>query len=54
VALPGIGPWTAAYRACAAWVIPTHSGGDLGVRHALMARPSGEPWTERRARVAEA
>jgi AraC family transcriptional regulator of adaptative response / DNA-3-methyladenine glycosylase II len=50
-ALPGIGPWTAAYTRMRCLGDPdAFPAGDLGVRHALAkARPSGEPWTERRA-----
>jgi 3-methyladenine DNA glycosylase/8-oxoguanine DNA glycosylase len=57
MALPGIGPWTAAYTRMRCLGDPdAFPAGDLGVRHALAkARPSGEPWTERRARgLAEA
>lgn len=56
-ALPGIGPWTAAYTRMRCLGDPdAFPAGDLGVRHALAkARPSGGPWTERRARgLAEA
>ena len=51
-ALPGIGPWTAAYTRMRCLGDPdAFPAGDLGVRHALAkARPSGGPWTERRAR----
>lgn len=52
-ALPGIGPWTAAYTRMRCLGDPdAFPAGDLGVRHALArARPSGGPWTERRARL---
>ncbi len=56
-ALPGVGPWTAAYTIMRALGQPdAFPAGDLGVRHALAkARPSGGPWTEPRARrLAEA
>jgi len=57
IALPGVGPWTAAYTVMRALGQPdAFPAGDLGVRHALTkARPSGGPWTEPRARrLAEA
>ena len=57
VALPGVGPWTAAYTMMRALGQPdAFPAGDLGVRHALAkARPFGGPWNEPRARrLAEA
>jgi 3-methyladenine DNA glycosylase/8-oxoguanine DNA glycosylase len=53
-ALPGIGPWTAAYARMRCLGHPdAFPAGDLGVHQALArARPSGAPWTEGRARAA--
>jgi AraC family transcriptional regulator, regulatory protein of adaptative response / DNA-3-methyladenine glycosylase II len=53
-ALPGIGPWTAAYTRMRCLGHPdAFPAGDLGVRQALArARPSRRPWTEARARAA--
>ncbi len=52
VALPGIGPWTAAYMLMRVLGHPdAFPAGDLGVRQALARlRPSSGPWNESRAR----
>lgn len=52
VALPGIGPWTAAYMLMRVLGQPdAFPAGDLGVRQALAKLcPSSGPWSESRAR----